>query len=134
MGCCAGRPERCWHGCWRGRRGGLSFRPGGRLSTGYFRLFCLRLLRLLRGRAIFVDGEKQVSHFYLVAFLDMEFLDDAGNRGGDFDGGFLGFEFQERLIFGNGVADGNEDFGQIARIDVFSQLGELDRSGHGLCP
>ena len=60
--------------------------------------------------------------------------DDTGNRGWNFDGGFLGFEFQERLVLRNRIAGGDEDSGRLARIHVLAELGQFDGSGHGWRP
>ena len=62
----------------------------------------------------------------LVALLDLDFLDDAGNRGGHFDRGLVGLELEDRLIVRDRVADLHEHAGHVALRDVFTQLGNFE--------
>ena len=49
--------------------------------------------------AIGVDGQDRLADLHLVAGLDLDFLDAAGHRRRHFDGGLVGLELEDRLIF-----------------------------------
>ena len=50
----------------------------------------------------------------------------SGHRRGNFDGGFVGFEFEDGLIGRDGVADLDENAGDVAAGDVFTQLWDFE--------
>ena len=55
-----------------------------------------------------------------VALLDENFGDGAVYGGGHLDDGLVGFKLDDGLVFGEAVADINEDADHIAAFDVFS--------------
>ena len=104
----------------------------------------LRVLRVQRGssrrgcRAGADDGEDGANLGGLV-LVDADFLERAGNRGGDLGVNLVGGNLEQRLIDGYGVAHGLQPAGDGAFGDAFAQGGQGDvvafaaGSGRGLC-
>ena len=67
-----------------------------------------------------------------VALLYEDFGDGAAYRGRDLDNGFVGFEFDDGLVFGECVADGDQNADDVAVIDVFAQVGQCKFYRHGV--
>ena len=84
----------------------------------------------LRGGSAF-QREDHLSDFDLLAFFYFDFFDDAADRRRNFDHGFVGFEFHDRLAFGNFRAGRDHQPHQIALGDVLSEFGELEFAGAG---
>ena len=84
----------------------------------------LRLLRLRR-RAAF-QREDHLADFYFLAFLDLDLFHCAGHRRRHFHHRLVGFQFHDRLAFGNFGAGRNHQPNQISLIDVLSQFGQFE--------
>ena len=72
------------------------------------------------------EREDDLPNFDLLAFFDFDFFDDAADGRRDFDHGFVGLEFHDRLAFGNFGAGRDHQTNEIALGDVFSEFGELE--------
>src|SRR5258706_277103 len=83
--------------------------------------------------ALVVNGEDRLSHFDFVACLDLDFLDFAGDRRGHFDRRLVGFELEDRLILGDGVARLHEHAQDVAAGDVLTKFRQVE-VGHEKSP
>ena len=84
-------------------------------------------------RRAFVDRQDDGADLDLVALLDANFLDRAGDRRRHLDGRLVGLEFQDRLIAGDGVAHLDHHVHHVAAGDVFAKLRDFEFS-HGTMP
>ena len=66
------------------------------------------------------EREDHLSNFDLLAFLNLYFFHHAAHRRGNFDDGFVGFQFHHRLAFRHFRSRRNHQANQIALGDVFS--------------
>ena len=119
----------------RGSRHGLGRRDlrhsgGGRdrRRLGGCRHSGLRGRRSGAGR---LEGDKRLPHLDGVPLLDEDTHDAAPGGAGHLDDGLVGLDFQERLARLDDVPGGNEHADDIARGDVFAQIGQLEIGGHG---
>src|SRR6185503_14505682 len=110
-----------------------------RRGRGFFGRLLLRLFSLRRrrlpfafrfGRAAIVDRENRLADLDLVAFLDLDLLHLAGDRGGDLDGRLVGLELEHRLVFFDRVAGFDEDAKDVAGRNVLAQLRKREVSRH----
>ena len=63
--------------------------------------------------------------------FDPNLFDHAADRGGNFDHGFVGFQFHHRLAFRNLGAGRNHEAHEIALRDVLSEFGQFEFSWAG---
>ena len=87
-------------------------------------------LRLWRLRAILVERNDYLADLQLLALFDVNLADDSAGRRWNFDRGLIGFEFEQRLVFIDLLADFDEDLEQIARADVLPQFREFHFNAH----
>ena len=87
-------------------------------------------LRLWRLRAILVERNDYLADFQLLAFFDVNLAHDPAGRRWNFDSGLIGFEFEQRLVLIDLLADFDEDLEQIARADVLPQFREFHFNAH----
>ena len=87
-------------------------------------------LRLWRLRAVLVERNDYLADFQLLAFFDVNLAHDSAGRRWNFDSGLIGFEFEQRLVFIDLLADFDEDLEQIARADVLPQFREFHFNAH----
>jgi hypothetical protein len=71
-----------------------------------------------------------LAHGDRVAFFDQDLDNFAGGVGRHVRGGFIGFNFQEGLVFGDGVAHLDEQFQDFAGFDTIAQARQFDFAGH----
>ena len=64
---------------------------------------------------------------------DEDLFDLAGARRGDFDGGLVGFDFHNGLIFGDRISLADEHFEDIARLDAITQVRQFNVNTHRDC-
>jgi hypothetical protein len=83
------------------------------------------------GRGAAFQRQDHLADLGLGAFLDVNDLNHAGHTGGDFDGGFAGFHFDDGLVRFDGVADLDQDAHHIAGVHIFAQRGKFEFSCHG---
>src|ERR1700719_453978 len=81
--------------------GGLKGEPRTMLSRNMLNRAVLRPRSFSGSRGGALQGENYLANFYLLALFNFYFVDDAADRGGNFDHGFVRFEFHDRLAFGN---------------------------------
>ena len=77
------------------------------------------------------EREDDLSNFDLLAFFDFDVFHDAADGRRDFDYGFVGLEFHDRLAFGNFGAGRDHQTNEIALGNVFSEFGEPEFAGAG---
>ena len=87
-------------------------------------------LRLWRLRAVLVERNDDLADFQLLAFFDVNLAHDSAGRRWNFDSGLIGFEFEQRLVFVDLLADFDEDLEQIARADILPQFREFHFNAH----
>ena len=90
--------------------------------------------RLRRGgcAGAFVVAEDRLADLDLVAGLDLDLFDRAGDRRRHFDRRLVGFELEDRLILGDRVARLDQDAQDVAGVDVLAELGECEVSHEDL--
>ena len=103
------------------RRGCAASAVGGALGRGRRR--CGRRRRGGAG-AVVLDAQDRLADLDLVAGLDLDVFDCAGDRRGHFDRRLVGFELEHRLILRQRVAGLHEHAQDIAGGDVLAQLGQ----------
>ena len=86
----------------------------------------LRRRRRRRCRRRVVHGQDDGADLDLVALLDLDLLDDAGDRRGHFDRRLVGLELEHRLIARDRVADLDQHAGDVAAGDVLAQFGNFE--------
>ena len=120
----------------RSRRWGRDCRLGGILLRGgrFGRFaFCRgRRGRRRSGRAICVDHSHDSLDGHRLAFGDLDFLEHAGGRRGDFRIHFVGGDFKEGLVAVNLVARLLQPLGDGAFKNAFAHLGHDDVDSHGV--
>ncbi len=95
------------------------------------RLLVARLRRvcLLGGRAV-GNGEHDLPDLHFLARFDAHFSDGTGDARRHFDGGLVGLELEDRLIFLDGVSRLDQHADDVARGDVLAEFGELEFCRH----
>ena len=78
-----------------------------------------------RARSIF-HGEDHLADFYLLAFLDANFIDRAAHGRWNFDDRLVGFQFHDRLAFGDARAERDHQPDQITLINIFAEFRKLE--------
>ena len=73
--------------------------------------------------------ENHLANFNLLAFFHFDVLHHSGDRRGNLDDSFVGFQFHYRLAFGNLRARRNHQAHQIALRDVLAEFGKLEFAG-----
>ena len=105
---------------------------GFRRFAGRRRRFGLRRRRLRRGACgaacagAVVDAEDRLADLDLVAGLDLDLLDGAGDRRRHFDRRLVGFELEDRLFLGDRVARLHQHAQDVAGLDVLAELWECE--------
>ena len=120
----AGGSGGCGAGCFGSRFGFARFAAG----------LCRAAPAPLPAAAPSSHGQDDRADLDLVALLDPDFLDGAGDRRRHLDGGLVGLELEHRLIAGDGVADVDHHAHHVAAGDVLAQLGNFEFShGRDVC-
>ena len=102
------------------------FATGAGVSAGALRGGALASTAFdFRARAIF-HGEDHLADFYLLAFFDANFFDRAGHRRWNFDDRLVGFQFHDRLAFGDARAERDHQPDQVALVNVFAEFRKLE--------
>ena len=78
-----------------------------------------------------LQRKDDLANFDLLTLFDLDLAHHAADRGRNFDNGFVGFEFHDRLTFRNARARRDHQPQQIAGVDVFSQFRQLELAGRG---
>ncbi len=118
--------QRLFFGLALGANRGLKCEARSVLSGDVFdRERCARAGFGLCGCSAF-EREDHLANFDLLAFFDFDFFDHAADRRRNFDHGFVGLEFHDRLAFGNFRAGRDHQANQIALRDVFSEFGQFE--------
>ena len=112
------RGDRLWH------------RGGGRFHCRYRRWGCFLSDRGCGcGR---LDCEDGLPDGDGVALLDENFGNGAVYGRRHLNDGLVGFKLDDGLVFGEAIADIDEDADYIAAFDVFSQVGQCKLYGHSV--
>ncbi len=120
--------RRCWRSLADRRRRRLRNRR--RFFRGRFRGWGLGPVGLgfdrlgFRSRPIF-HGEDHLADFYLLAFLDANFVDRAGDGRRNLDDGFVGFQFHHGLAGGDAGAERDHQPHQVALVNIFAEFRKL---------
>ncbi len=77
-----------------------------------------------RGCGICFDFDYGLPDGDSIALLYEDFGDGAAYGGGNLDNGFVGFELDDGLVFGECVADGDQYVDDVAVFDIFAQIGQ----------
>ena len=107
------------------------FRPASRrrpASASPCRPASSSALRRLAGA--FVDRQHDLADLDLLALLDLDLLDRAGDRRRHFDRRLVGLELEDRLVFRHRVARRHQHANDIAGGDVLAEFGEREVCWH----
>jgi hypothetical protein len=69
-----------------------------------------------------LQGENHLPNLDFLAFLDLYFIDNAAHGRRNLNHRLFGFQFHDRLAFGNFGAWGDHQANQIALRNVFSEF------------
>ncbi len=106
----------------RGILGGL-VRRSCRRSCGSAAALVRRSCASSGGAGGLVHRQHHLPDLHLVARLDLEFLDDAGDAGGHFDRRLVGLELEDGLVLLQGVARLHQHAHDVAAGDILTKFG-----------
>jgi hypothetical protein len=72
--------------------------------------------------AVRFNDHDDLIDFYLIALVDLDFINSSGNGRGDIRSCFICFYLNKRLIFRNLVAFGNKNAGKQACLYILSYI------------